>query len=58
MRKGGIIMMIIDRGERLPWTYNWAPVLGFFIFFAGVALWRAGLKKEKNNKKEITNNYK
>jgi hypothetical protein len=34
----------LDRGNDYGWVNNWAPILGLFIFTAGVALWYASTK--------------
>lgn len=46
---------LVDRGENLYWSFNWASMLGIFIFFAGAGLLVANYnrnKQEKNQNKE------
>lgn len=46
---------LVDRGDRLAWSFTWASMLAIFIFFAGAGLLVANYnrnKQEKNQNRE------
>lgn len=46
-------ILYIDRGSDYAWTYTWAIGLGFFIFFGGLGLFVASLKRSSKDGSKI-----
>lgn len=43
---------MVDRGNRLYWSFTWASMLGIFIFFAGAGLLVANYNRNKQEKNQ------